>query len=265
VTLSYYTIQTTLNPGVWVNVDEDEYESLLEQDLIEGEPLGPFDPSVQDAVMAEILADVNSASRAVIAAIPPDPHTHTASQISDSTAIGRALMTASTDITARDAINAVADDDARLSDARTPTAHNHDDRYYTEAEMDTALAAKSDTGHTHDDRYFTESEVTAALGLKADSVHTHDVGDIEATGSPSSSTFLRGDGAWATIDLGDGSIDYADLPAGSVIYVHKSGASWPVRPTARTDIKVIWQGATPAPAIGGSGAVDGLDVYWRVP
>lgn len=29
------------------------------------------------------------------------------------------------------------------------TSHTHDDRYYTESEMNTKLAAKSDTGHTH--------------------------------------------------------------------------------------------------------------------
>ena len=35
--------------------------------------------------------------------------------------------------------------DARLSDARTPKAHTHDDRYYTESEMNTKLAGKVDT------------------------------------------------------------------------------------------------------------------------
>lgn len=33
--------------------------------------------------------------------------------------------------------------DSRLSDARTPVAHNHDGSYYTESEIDTALAAKA--------------------------------------------------------------------------------------------------------------------------
>lgn len=40
------------------------------------------------------------------------------------------------------AVTAVAGNDARLSDARTPTAHTHDDRYYTESEVDTALGTK---------------------------------------------------------------------------------------------------------------------------
>jgi hypothetical protein len=39
--------------------------------------------------------------------------------------------------------------------------HTHDDRYYTEAETDTALAGKAATSHTHDDRYYTEAEVNA--------------------------------------------------------------------------------------------------------
>ena len=31
-----------------------------------------------------------------------------------------------------------------------PSAHTHDDRYYTESEINTKLSGKSDTGHTHD-------------------------------------------------------------------------------------------------------------------
>lgn len=53
--------------------------------------------------------------------------------------------------------------------------HNHDDRYYTESEVDTKLSDKAnkshthtkseitDFDHTHDDRYYTESEVDAKL------------------------------------------------------------------------------------------------------
>lgn len=53
-------------------------------------------------------------------------------------------------------------------------SHTHDDRYFTEGEVTSALAGKSDTSHTHDDRYFTEGEVTSALAGKAAAVHTHD-------------------------------------------------------------------------------------------
>jgi hypothetical protein len=40
----------------------------------------------------------------------------------------------------------VATTDARLSDARTAVAHTHDDRYYTETEMNTLLAGKQASG-----------------------------------------------------------------------------------------------------------------------
>lgn len=73
-----------------------------------------------------------------------------------------------------------------------PAVHNHDDRYYTETEINTkiseindnidghvadlnaAIDGKADTGHNHDDRYFTETEVTNKLAGKADTGHTHD-------------------------------------------------------------------------------------------
>lgn len=42
-------------------------------------------------------------------------------------------------------------------------SHTHDDRYYTESEIDTKLNGKSNTGHTHDDRYYTETEINSKL------------------------------------------------------------------------------------------------------
>lgn len=45
----------------------------------------------------------------------------------------------------------------------TPSAHTHDDRYFTESEVTTLLSGKASTAHTHDDRYYTESEVDALL------------------------------------------------------------------------------------------------------
>ena len=51
--------------------------------------------------------------------------------------------------------------------------HTHDNRYYTETEIDTKLSGKSDTNHTHDDRYYTETEIDTKLSGKSDIDHTH--------------------------------------------------------------------------------------------
>jgi hypothetical protein len=85
--------------------------------------------------------------------------------------------------------------------------HTHDDRYYTESEVDskladkanaththaigdvnnlqetiegleTDIAGKANTSHTHDDRYFTETEVTDKLATKADTGHKHAASDV---------------------------------------------------------------------------------------
>lgn len=43
------------------------------------------------------------------------------------------------------------------------TDHIHDDRYYTETEMDAKLKEKSNEGHNHDERYYTESEINSKV------------------------------------------------------------------------------------------------------
>lgn len=52
--------------------------------------------------------------------------------------------------------------------------HNHDDRYYTESEINSLLSGKADWGHNHDDRYYTEGEVNSLLSGKSDTSHNHD-------------------------------------------------------------------------------------------
>lgn len=54
------------------------------------------------------------------------------------------------------------------------TGHNHDDRYYTETEIDTKLATKSNTGHTH-----TKSEITdLATWATADTKPSYNFSEI---------------------------------------------------------------------------------------
>ena len=63
-----------------------------------------------------------------------------------------------------------AEVDALVSGAVAP--HDHDDRYYTEAEVDALLV------HDHDDRYLTEVETTNLLAGKANLSHTHAASDV---------------------------------------------------------------------------------------
>lgn len=60
----------------------------------------------------------------------------------------------------------------------------------------------------------------------------------------------------------------SDLPAGSILYAAKSGGVWPARPTTRTDVRVFWIGADPAPAIvtsGTAGAYNGDEHHAEIP
>ena len=60
-----------------------------------------------------------------------------------------------------------------IVDGKAASSHTHDDRYYTESEMNTKLNGKANASHTHDDRYYTESEMNTKLNGKANSSHTH--------------------------------------------------------------------------------------------
>ena len=53
------------------------------------------------------------------------------------------------------------------------TEHNHDDRYYTEDEINVKLSKKSDDSHTHDERYYQQNEIDEKLKIKANTINIH--------------------------------------------------------------------------------------------
>lgn len=82
---------------------------------------------------------------------------------------------------------------------------------YTKSKIDELLAAINISLGTK----VNTSTYTNGLAGKADSVHSHPVADLTATGSPTSSTFLRGDNQWAT--PAGGAVDSVNGEAGIVI------------------------------------------------
>lgn len=118
------------------------------------------------------------------------------------------------------------DDLENKPDDFPPSAHNHDDRYYTEGETDTLLSSKANTAdlggmatvndassdgkvyarkdgawYDTDDRYYTESEVEVKLGDKANSNHSH--GRIDSNGYCSGSVMIANGDKFLVSDASD--------------------------------------------------------------
>ena len=99
--------------------------------------------------------------------LPTAGHKHTKSDITDFPALGTAAAKNAGDFAA--------------------ASHTHDDRYYTESEMNTKLNGKANASHTHDDRYYTESEMNTKLNGKANSSHTHNYAGSSSAGGTANS------------------------------------------------------------------------------
>ena len=122
----------------------------------------------------------------LLAAKAAASHTHTVSEVSDAGTAATKDVPSSGDATIS---QCVLGDDSRLSNARTPTTHNHDDLYYTETEIDSLLSGKADTSHSHDQ-----------FVPKGGIIFYHS--GISGASYPSG-TFARCDGTGGTPDLDD--------------------------------------------------------------
>ena len=74
-----------------------------------------------------------------------------------------------------------------LVDGKAASSHTHDDRYYTESEMNTKLNGKANASHTHDDLYYAKSEMNTKLNGKANSSHTHNYAGSGSAGGTANS------------------------------------------------------------------------------
>jgi hypothetical protein len=95
--------------------------------------------------------------------------------------------------------------------------------------LEAAIAGKSDSGHTHDDRYYTESEVDSKLSGKANADHTHDISNVS--------------GLQTTLDTinseVDGSIKELSVSGKTITYTKNDGSTGTITTQdTNTDTKV---------------------------
>jgi hypothetical protein len=132
-------------------------------DSISGKPTAftPTDHTHDDRYYTEAEIDQK------LQGLPTAGHKHTKSDITDFPALGTAAAKNVGDFAA--------------------SSHTHDDRYYTESEMNAKLNGKANASHTHDDRYYTESEMNTKLNGKANSSHTHNYAGSSSAGGTANS------------------------------------------------------------------------------
>lgn len=80
-----------------------------------------------------------------------------------------------------------------------------------------SLSAGELAVNTADGVVYLKKDDGAVVASGAALSHTHSVTDITATGTPSATTYLRGDGAWAAVSGGGGgSTSASDLNQGTL-------------------------------------------------
>lgn len=106
----------------------------------------------------------------------------------------------------------------------TPSSHTHDDRYYTESEVDSKLSGKANTSHNHTISQITDianasvkSATSATTAASAQSVEWNNVKNKPSTYTPS--THNHDNSTITSVDaskITTGTIDIARLPQGAL-------------------------------------------------
>ncbi|MDD7812635.1 hypothetical protein PP713_08710 [Mycobacterium sp. CSUR Q5927] len=149
------------------------------------------DPNFATTVANQIGTKADAAAtQAALNDKAPTVHTHTASQISDSTTVGRSLVTAASQAAARTAIGAgtssltigttastaCAGNDARLSDARTPEAGSVTN---SSVAANAAIAlSKLATGNVAGSKSGTPADLTVWVGPQASVPSSRDANTV---------------------------------------------------------------------------------------
>lgn len=149
--------------------------------------------NIADADVTAISQNKISGLTAALSGKADTSHTHVVANISDSTATGRSLLTATDAIAARTAIGAGT---SNLVLGTTNTTAKAGD--YTPTKADVGLGNVDNTSDT------TKNSAPATLTNKIisganNTLSAIPVSALNATGTPNGTTFLRGDGAWAAV------------------------------------------------------------------
>lgn len=161
--------------------------------------------------------------------------------ITDATAVGRAVLTA---------VDASAVRTATGAAAATTTVNGH------ALNANVSLVA-ADVSAVPNTRVVNGKPLSADVTLAAT-----DVGAVPTTRTVNGKE-LSANVTLVATDIITTPLDLTTAPAGMTVTVAKSGSVWPARPTARTDIIVQWKGPDPSPAIvesGTGGMLDNVDI-----
>lgn len=194
-----------------------------------------------------------------------------ASDISDSTATGRILITATDSTSARTAIGAGTSNLALGTTASTAKAGNYQpaaadvsDATTVGRSVLTAATAASARAAIGAGTSSVTIGTTAGTAADAGATTTALAGKEPSLPAGGDTTmYLRGDKTWQVLPTGGGtSPTLANLPAGTLHVQRWDGVtgSQPVRDTTRTDIPVEWRQPA-APPSGGNYAVAGVDSW----
>ena len=137
------------------------------------------------------------------------------------------------------------------------SSHNHSISNITN--LQSTLDNKSATGHTHDDRYYTETEMDTKLNNKANSTHTHNISDVTGL-STSLNGKMNNDYSESTIES-----NFFAHKIGNIVIVTWWGGTLPTTQNSWVDWKTLPYKSCNTQPIWVNGDENGCEVRVRVP